>query len=57
MLRKNWIVTPTQQAQNSSPAGANTVTTMFEYPGEYLFRVQASDGRLSTTEDVSVTVR
>ena len=47
----------TQQAQNSSPAGANTVTTMFESPGEYLFRVQASDGRLSTTEDVSVTVR
>ena len=34
-----------------------TVTASFETPGEYVFRVQASDGAETVTEEIAVTVR
>ena len=34
-----------------------TVVATFESPGEYVFRVQASDGPQTVTEDISVSVR
>ncbi len=45
------------EVQDDAPDGVAAVTAMFESAGVYLFRVQASDGRLSASEDVSVTVR
>ena len=36
--------------------GVATVTATFETPGEYLFRVQASDGPETVTEVIAVTV-
>lgn len=45
------------EVQDDPPDGVAAVTAMFESAGVYLFRVQASDGRLSASEDVSVTVR
>ena len=37
--------------------GAAVVVASFENPGEYIFRVQASDGLETVTEDVTVTVQ
>ena len=37
--------------------GVATVTATFETPGDYLFRVRASDGLETVTEDIAVTVR
>ena len=42
---------------DEAPDGVATVTATFESAGNYVFRVQASDGRLSTSEEFSVTVR
>jgi hypothetical protein len=47
----------TVEAQDDSPDGVAAVTATFESPGEYLFRVQASDNLETATEDVSVTVQ
>jgi hypothetical protein len=47
----------TVEAQDDSPDGVAAVTATFESPGEYLFRVQASDNLETATDDVSVTVQ
>ena len=43
--------------QDDSPDAVATITATFDSPGEYLFRVQASDGSLTTTENLSVAVQ
>ena len=45
------------EAPDEERDGVATVTATFDTPGEYLFRVQASDGPQSVTENVAVTVR
>ena len=47
----------TLQSQDESPPDQGVVTVSFEQPGDYLFRIEASDGVESTTKDISVTVR
>ena len=47
----------TLESEDESPEGQAVVTATFEQPGEYLFVVQASDGPLSVTRDVTITVR
>jgi hypothetical protein len=47
----------TLEPQNDLPDGEAAVTAIFPAPGEYLFRVQASDNRATVTEEVAVTVR
>jgi len=42
---------------DESEANTTTVAVTFASPGEYLFRVVASDGPEQVTEDVSITVR
>ena len=37
--------------------GVATVTATFDTPGDYLFRVRASDGLETVTEDIAVTAR
>ena len=44
-------------SEGRPPDGVTTVTATFETPGDYLFRVQASDGAETVTEDIAVTVR
>ena len=45
------------ESQDDPPDGMATVTAAFDTPGEYVFKVQASDGRETVTETVAVTVR
>lgn len=47
----------TVEANDESSNGVATLTARFEVPGEYVFRVQASDGLESVTETVEVTVQ
>ena len=47
----------TLESQGEPQDGVATVTATFETPGEYLFRVQASDGPETVTEEIAVTVR
>ena len=47
----------TLESQGEPQDGVTTVTATFEIPGEYLFRVQASDGPETVTEKIAVTVR
>ena len=47
----------TFDAHEDAPDGEAAVTAVFPTPGEYVFRVQASDRLATVTEDVSVTVR
>ena len=47
----------TLESEDDPPDGEAVVTATFEQPGEYLFAVQASDGPLSVTRDVTITVR
>ena len=47
----------TLESQGEPQDGEATVTATFETPGEYVFRVQASDGPETVTEDITVTVR
>ena len=37
--------------------GVATVIATFKTPGDFLFRVRASDGLETVTEDITVTVR
>ena len=43
--------------QGEPENGVATVTARFSTPGEYVFRVQASDGPATTSQDVVVAVR
>ena len=45
------------EPQDQPQEGVATVTATFETPGEYVFRVQASDGPETVTEEIAVTVR
>ena len=45
------------ESPGDSEDGVATVTANFETLGDYLFRVQASDGLETVTEDITVTVR
>ena len=45
------------ESQDGSQAEQATITVSFQTPGDYLFRIHASDGLESVTKDVSVTVR
>ena len=47
----------TLEPHEDAPAGEAAVTATFPSPGEYLFRVQASDTLATVTEEVSVAVR
>ena len=47
----------TLEAGDDAPDGSAVVTAVFPSPGEYLFRVQASDTLATVTEEVAVTVR
>ena len=47
----------TLEASDESQDGTAAVTATFAFPGEYRFRVRASDNLATATEDVSVTVR
>ncbi len=47
----------TLEASDESQDGTATVTATIALPGEYRFRVRASDNLATATEDVSVTVR
>ena len=47
----------TLEAQDQPQDGVATVTATFETPGAYVFRVQASDGPETVTEEIAVTVR
>ena len=47
----------TVESQGEPEHGVATVTATFETPGEYVFRVQASDGPETVTEEIAVTVR
>ena len=47
----------TLAADDDAPDGSAVVTAVFPSPGEYLFRVQASDTLANAVEMVSVTVR
>ena len=47
----------TLEAGDESQDGTAAVTATFAFPGEYRFRVRASDNLATATEDVSVTVR
>lgn len=47
----------TLEAESEPQDGVMTVTATFEAPGKYVFRVQASDGPETVTEDITVTVR
>ena len=47
----------TLTSEDDTPEGVAVVTASFETPGDYLFQVQASDGPLTVTETVAVTVR
>ena len=44
------------EPQDEPPEGVATVTATFETPGEYAFRVQASDGPETVTQEIAVTV-
>ena len=45
------------EPQDDAPDGSAVLTAIFPAPGEYRFRVQASDTRATVTEEVAVTVR
>lgn len=45
------------EAEDGAPDGSAVVTATFPSPGEYLFRVQASDTLATVTEEVAITVR
>ncbi len=47
----------TLSSEDEPKDGMATVTATFETPGTYLFRVAASDGAETVTEDIAVTVR
>ena len=47
----------TLESQGEPEDGVATVTAAFETPGDYLFRVAASDGAETVMEDIAVTVR
>ena len=47
----------TLESQGDPEGGMATVTATFETPGDYVFRVQASDGPETVTENIAVTVR
>ena len=47
----------TLASEDGAPDGSAVVTAVFPSPGEYLFRVQASDTLATVTEEVAVTVR
>ena len=47
----------TLEAQGDPKNGVATVAATFESPGDYLFRVQASDGPETVMEEFTVTVR
>ena len=47
----------TLESQGEPHDGVAIVTATFKTPGDYLFRVQASDGAETVTEDIAVTVR
>ena len=47
----------TLESQGEPENGVATVAATFETPGDYLFRVQASDGPETVTEEFTVTVR
>ncbi len=45
------------EPQDDAPDGSAVLTAIFPAPGEYRFRVQASDTLATVTEEVAVTVR
>ena len=47
----------TLESQDESEDGVATITATFETPGDYVFRVAASDRAETVTEDIAVTVR
>ena len=47
----------TLESQDQPDNDVATVTATFEKPGDYLFKVQASDGRKTVTEQIAVIVR
>ena len=47
----------TLESEDQPEDGVATVTATFKTPGDYLFRVAASDGLETVTEEVAVTVR
>ena len=47
----------TLSAEDDPQDGTATVTATFETPGDYVFRVAASDGPEAATEDIAVTLR
>ena len=47
----------TLESQGEPADGVATVTAAFETPGDYVFRVAASDRAETVTEDIAVTVR
>jgi hypothetical protein len=47
----------TLSSKDDPQDGTATVTAAFTTPGDYLFRVAASDGAESVIEDIAVTVR
>ena len=47
----------TLESVGDPEGGVATVTARFEHPGEYLFKVAASDGPETLTEEIAVTVR
>ncbi len=47
----------TLEPEDDAPDGSAVVTATFPAPGEYLFRVQASDTLATVTEEIAVSVR
>ena len=47
----------TLESEGEPEDGVATVTATFETPGDYVFRVRASDGPETVMEDITVTVR
>ena len=47
----------TQESHGEPEDGVATVTAAFETPGDYVFRVAASDGAETVMEDIAITVR
>ena len=45
------------EPDDDAPDGSAVVTATFPSPGDYLFRVEASDTLATVTEELSVTVR
>ena len=47
----------TLEPEDDAPDGSAVLTATFPSPGEYLFRVQASDTLATVTEEIAVSVR